>query len=242
MSQSNRSFDVSFDASSLLVRDVLGDYRPASADEVLHAARRVLSHRVRRGATLSSPQTVKDHLRLQLGTLGLVEFDSNSNRAIDVQTTREFASHIQAAQPGTRIVELGSRESLLASVGGRELDALTLRRIGDKYGVDAIFVGSLTYSEPKTNVKITDMSRLEGGVRIEVRADIYSKLVETRTGAGVWSSSAWARRTLGKVHVSAEQGVSGAMRSSNPREEMVPALVYHLTEDFRPSTARQQVK
>jgi hypothetical protein len=183
--------------------------------------------------------------RVQLqayGTLGLVEFDSNSNRAIDVQTTREFASHIQAAQPGTRIVELGSRELLLASVGGRELDALTLRRIGDKYGVDAIFVGSLTYSEPKTNVAITDMSRLEGGVRIEVRADVYSKLVETRTGAGVWSNSAWARRTLGKVHVSAEQGVSGAMRSGNPREEMVPALVFHLTEDFRPSTARQQVK
>jgi hypothetical protein len=57
----------------------------------------------------------------------------------------------------------------------------------------------------------------------------------------MWSSSAWARRQLGRVNVSAEQGVSGGMRgSSNPREEMVPSLVYHLTEDFRPSSVRQK--
>ena len=182
--------------------------------------------------------------RMQLqnyGTLGLVQFDSNSHPGINEQTTREFESHVHSAQPGTRIVELGSREQLLASVGSRQLDALTLRRIGEKYGVDAIFVGSLTYSEPKTDVKVTDMSRLEGGVRVEVRGDISSKLVETRSGASVWSSSAWARRSLGKVNVSAEQGVTGAVRSGNPREEMVPTLVYHLTEDFRPSTVRQQV-
>jgi hypothetical protein len=177
------------------------------------------------------------------GTLGLVDFASNSNPGINAQTTREFESHVHAAQPGTRIVELGSREALLASVGSRQLDPQTLRRIGEKYGVDAIFVGSLAYSEPRTDVKVsTDVSRLEGGVRIEVRGDIDSKLVETRTGASVWSSSAWARRALGNVNVSSELGVSGAMRSGNPREEMVPTLVYHLTEDFRPSTVRQQVK
>lgn len=175
------------------------------------------------------------------GTLGIVEFASNSSPAIDAQATLEFQSHIHAAQPGTRIVELGSREALLAAVGGQQLDADALRRIGEKYGVDAIFVGSVTYSEPKTEVRVTDVTRLEGGVRIEVRGDIASRLVETRTGANVWSSSAWARRQLGRVNVS-EQGVSGTVRNANPREEMVPALVYHLTQDFRPGSVRQQVK
>lgn len=33
--------------SSLLVRDVMGDYRPANADEVLQAARRVLAGQMR---------------------------------------------------------------------------------------------------------------------------------------------------------------------------------------------------
>lgn len=59
----------SSEASSLLVRDVQGDYRAASADEVLGAARRLLRGRLRRGASLSSPQTVRDYLRVRLGTL-----------------------------------------------------------------------------------------------------------------------------------------------------------------------------
>jgi DNA repair protein RadC len=53
----------------LLMRDADGQYRPANADEVLRQARRVLSQRVRRGATMSSPQAVKDYLRLQIGVL-----------------------------------------------------------------------------------------------------------------------------------------------------------------------------
>ena len=56
-------------SDALLVQEADGQYRRANADEVLHHARRVLSHRVRRGATLSSPQAVKDHLRLQIGLL-----------------------------------------------------------------------------------------------------------------------------------------------------------------------------
>jgi DNA repair protein RadC len=54
---------------ALLVRDAEGHYRPALAEEVLQHARRVLSERVRRGASMSSPQAVKDHLRVHLGAL-----------------------------------------------------------------------------------------------------------------------------------------------------------------------------
>jgi hypothetical protein len=130
----------------------------------------------------------------------------------------------------------------MAAVGARQLDAAAMRRIGAKYGVDAIFLGSIAYSDPRTHVKVTDSTRLEGGVRIDVRGDISSRLVETRSGANVWSSSAWAQRPLGSVSMSAEYGVSGGMRSGNPREEMVPTLVRHLTQDFRPTSVRQRVK
>ena len=67
MSLTSTSSVVAVDA--LLVRDVDGQYRPARADEVLSQARRVLSRRVRRGATMSSPQAVKDYLRLEIGVL-----------------------------------------------------------------------------------------------------------------------------------------------------------------------------
>jgi DNA repair protein RadC len=67
MSLSSTSSVVAVDA--LLVHDVDGQYRPALAEEVLSQARRVLSQRVWRGATMSSPQPVKDHLCVHLGVL-----------------------------------------------------------------------------------------------------------------------------------------------------------------------------
>ena len=67
MSLSSTSTACAVDA--LLVRDVDGQYRPARAEEVLSQARRLLADRVRRGATMSSPEAVKDHLRLELGVL-----------------------------------------------------------------------------------------------------------------------------------------------------------------------------
>jgi hypothetical protein len=176
------------------------------------------------------------------GTLGIVEFGSNSDGAINVHATRQFQQQIQAAQPGTPFIELGNREAVLAAVGAKQLDVDSLRRIGEKYGVAAIFLGDIVYSEPRTDVKVTDLTKLEGGMRTEIKGDISSRLVETRTGASVWSNSAWARRQIGRLSVSAEQGVSGGLSKSNPREEMVPALVYQLTHDFRPSSVRQPAK
>ncbi len=54
--------------------------------------------------------------------------------------------------------------------------------------------------------------------------------------AMLWGCS---RTVLGGVNVSAEHGVSGGITTSNPRDEMVPALVYQLTHDFRPTAVRQ---
>ena len=68
MSSSSSSVDAVASAA-LLVHDVDGQYRPASADEVLRQARRVLSQRVRRGATMTSPQAVKDYLGVEIGLL-----------------------------------------------------------------------------------------------------------------------------------------------------------------------------
>lgn len=64
MSQLSLSLD-----SSLLIRDVAGDYRPANADEVLQAAQRVLAGQMRGCEALTSPQIVRDFLRVKLGAL-----------------------------------------------------------------------------------------------------------------------------------------------------------------------------
>jgi len=175
------------------------------------------------------------------GTLGVVEFSSNGGPAIDARATRDFQARIHGAQPGTPLLELGGREALLDAVGAKQFDPEALRRIGAKYGVGAVFLGEVSYSDPKTSVKITDITKLEGDARTTVRGDMSGKLLETRSGASVWSSSSWATREIARLSVSTDRGISGSGQNADPREEMLSALLLHLTGDFRPGTARQRV-
>ena len=93
MSQSSFSFAISsvgdHSSNALLVRDVDGQYRVASADEVLSQAWGVLADRVKPGVTLSSPQDVKDYLRLAIGMLEYevfcVVFLDAQHRIIDLR-------------------------------------------------------------------------------------------------------------------------------------------------------------
>jgi len=178
--------------------------------------------------------TVPPRLELKsFEPLGIVEFASASGGRASAQATRQFQERIQAAQPGTRFIDLGTAEALLESVASAQFDVEAFRKIGDKYGIAALFIGELAYSEPSADFKMADFSR--GAVRAEIRGELSARLVETRTGASVWTSSAWARREIGSLNVSAQGGVSAHIGKADPRDEMVRALVHHLTADFRPA-------
>jgi hypothetical protein len=174
------------------------------------------------------------------GTLGVVAFDSNGGPAVEARATRDFQAHVHGAQPGTRLVDLGSREKVLAAVAARDFELEALRKIGAKYGVDAVFLCEVTYSDPKTRVKVTDLTRLAGSASTSIRGDMACKLVETRSGASVWSSGAWATRQIGRLSVSPERGVVAKGDSEDPREAMLAAMLGHLTDDFRPGTVRRR--
>jgi hypothetical protein len=177
----------------------------------------------------------------QYGTIGLIQFTTNSDPVMNAFATQQFQEHVQGAYPGTPLLELGSKEAVLAAVGATGFDAETMTKIGKKYGVSAVFIGEVVYSDPKTDIRITDINKLDGALRTEVRGDVSGKLMETQAGASVWSSSAWAKRQITGVIVSPKRGVSTTIGDSNPRKDMVPALMFHLTEDFRPKMVRQRV-
>ncbi len=64
------SHNFSFPTSSaLFVRDVTGTYREAQTDEVLQAAQSLLLSRVRNTEVFTSPQAVRDFLRVRLSAL-----------------------------------------------------------------------------------------------------------------------------------------------------------------------------
>lgn len=62
-------FNAQSNLIELLVRDAKGEYRLASGDEVLKAARQVIGRRVRRGTSMTSPELVRDFLRTKLAEL-----------------------------------------------------------------------------------------------------------------------------------------------------------------------------
>jgi hypothetical protein len=174
--------------------------------------------------------------------VGIIEFGSNADAAVNRYATQRFQSSVQSAQPGTRLVELGTAESVLAAIGARQLDADAIKKIGTRFGVAAVFDGNIKFSEPKVNVRgITDLATAQGGARAEMRGDMFARLVETKTAASVWSNSSWATKQLGGVHVSSDGGIAGTVRTSNPREEMVPDLVREVLTGLRESTARRRV-
>ena len=82
------SHDFSSSNSSVhFVQDVAGTYRPAQANEVLQAAQQLLLSRVRHADIFSSPEAVKDFLRVRLAGLehemfAIVHLDSQ-NRVIE---------------------------------------------------------------------------------------------------------------------------------------------------------------
>lgn len=71
----------------LVVRDGNGAWRPATAPEILSAARRALALRVRRGTVFTSPAITQDFLRLKLSALEhevfAVIFLDNRHRLIE---------------------------------------------------------------------------------------------------------------------------------------------------------------
>jgi DNA repair protein RadC len=60
-------------ANYLFILDAVGTPVPATAEQIIAAARERIAHRLRRGSTLSSPQATRDFLTL---TLGSREFES----------------------------------------------------------------------------------------------------------------------------------------------------------------------
>lgn len=173
------------------------------------------------------------------GTIGLIQFTTNSDPALNAFATQQFQEQVQHAAPGTPILELGTKEAVLVAIGATRLDAEAVTNIGEKYGVSAVFLGEIIYSDPKTDLRISDINKLDGSIRTEIRGDMAGTLMETKTGASVWSSSSWAKRQITGVTVSPKRGVRTAVGDTNPRKEMVPTLSYHLTEDFRPRMIRQ---
>jgi hypothetical protein len=170
-------------------------------------------------------------------TVGLVTFIASSSAAdaeLQRQCTQQFLQQVEAAQPGTRVIELGREAEVLASVHRGAWDAQTLRAVKEMHGVDAIVLGRLdvTKAKPKVNLSTASLwSALD--LRVNVTATHTARLLETSSGATMWTDSSKLTTTLADANVSKHSGSIGIRDRDSAYGGMVDQLVCDVTDAFR---------
>ena len=178
----------------------------------------------------------------EYGTIGIIDFTSNSDASVNRYATRIFQEHIQSAQPGVPFLELGTQRDVLAAVGATEFNSQTISKIGEHYKVDAVFIGDLIYSKVKTDFDMSQMLNLNASVKTYMEASLSVKLNLARNGATVWSNSSSFKRTLSKLRVSKGSYPSFNLNDDDAQRKILPDMVYEITCDFRGKYVRQRVQ
>ena len=168
----------------------------------------------------------------QFNTIGVIQFDSPSDEALAEKATQRFIEYVQAAQPGTLVVELGPEGDLLQAFGFTQLDRDAVKAITEKKSVDALFSGTLTVSDPETNLIL---SLLSG--RSKVRGELSARLWEGASGALAWSDSAHG---VWKLTTSITNLLVNDPEARYTK--MLDDLSYATTYDFRPTLEQQEVE
>ncbi len=181
-------------------------------------------------------------------TIGIPEFASTGSTPLNREVTQSFIEWAQAAQPGVRLLELGSTEQLLQEVNRKELDPVALKMISDKYHVDAVLTGLLEVSEVKPNIQLSTnlASALSSGsasAKAYVTGVLSAKLRETSTGVTLWGNSGHGKWTLASMGVNSDKQVNFGMNNKQEKySQMIRDLVRVVTADFRPTYEQRKVE
>jgi len=166
-------------------------------------------------------------------TIGMVEFTSTSKGSLAGMATRRFAEAARRDQDMIRMVEVGPERTALASVGRNAWNPDSCREIGRQHGVRTMFHGRLTISNVKPAVQISALFR-SGQVTAQVDATLEVEMIESETGASIWSRSASATRSLGQVSVfGGKEFVFDADDPDHAYGDLVDALVGQVAGDFQ---------
>ena len=170
--------------------------------------------------------------------IGIIEFESSMEGQLASLTTRKFTQAIREDQGMVRIINLGTEQDVLNQIGHDKLDANAFKAIGDEFDVRTVFTGELIISDIRPNISMIS-GLVHMGVSAEVDATLSSQMVETTTGASVWSSSASATREVGHVSVFGDNFSFDAEEPEKAYGELVDVLVYETTRDFRVTWRRE---
>jgi len=173
-------------------------------------------------------------------TIGVVQFSTAAKGDLASYATRRFTEEARRDQGLVRMVEFGSAVQLLRAAGGEGPGPEAYRRIGRERGVETIFVGELTVSDVRPDLRLSSLR--SGSLTAQVDATLAVKMIEASTGASLWSASASATRSVG--HVSVFQDGNVAFDADDPElayGDLIDYLVGEVTYDFRAGWETQVV-
>lgn len=176
--------------------------------------------------------------------VGIIGFGCNAEGKMDEYATRRFIITIKAYQKEIRLIDLGSEEEVLESVGAEQLDPEAIRTIGNKYNVDAIFTGELEIKEIQPLVPVNLYSRTRptrGKTQIQgqrakaaVKAWLSARLWETKTGGTIWRSSAQGEEVVNQVRFLSEtKAIFDATDQPEAFFDLINPMVKQITTDFK---------
>ena len=176
-----------------------------------------------------------------LGTIGVVAFDVQSDEHLPGDITLKFIQHLQAAQPGVPILELGSQANVLREIGSGVLDTDAVKTIGKKYNVDSLLTGTLEVTQSYPDVRVgQDLSSMTAAAY--VRGNLNARLRQTRTGATVWSNGAHGKWKLAGLNLASGHVSSiGMSNVEDTYKEMLQELARVGTADFRKSYETREI-
>ena len=174
--------------------------------------------------------------------IGVIDFSITAESDLREYVTQRYIQNVQSAQPGVRLLELGTKDHVLTTVSRKQLDLAAIKSIGSSYNVDALIFGHFSASEPKPNVRLSSTwQSMHAGAIIE--ASLISKLWETDSGVILWTNSTLRKEPVASFKADTSGNIE--FGASDPKEtygNLVPELVYANTTDFRPYYVYRKVK
>ena len=162
--------------------------------------------------------------------IGLVQFNTDTKGELAKLVTQKFIEAVTEDQTDIKIVELGDEAGVLTAVNQTRLGPEAFKAIGDKYNLKTVFTGELDASGVNPSCAFGPGY---ASFEAKVNARLAAKLVETVTGATVWSNSAREERGVAGVDKS---GSSFSFNAEDPEQaygDMARSLCRTITRDFR---------
>jgi hypothetical protein len=171
--------------------------------------------------------------------VGIIEFGPSSEGDLGPYVTKKFTEAIRRDQGMVRIVELGTEVEVLKAIGRDRLDKAAFQALGERYDVRTIFTG-----EVEASIRPADLSVIPGAgyvnVEAEMEVSLDAKMVETFSGASIWSGSDSESKKVGGISIFGSRDFDfDAENPDKVTEHLIEEVVEEVTRDFRNTWVRQ---